>query len=255
MVSSPALLGLSHVAVRAADVAASCAFYRDVLGFEEHCRLDDLRTGKLMLVCFKISDAQWLEVFDGPLGPGNVIHQVAFRVADAEAIRLRLAQEGANVPPTTPTGQMGNRNFVVPDPNGQDIEFVEHVPTSIIERDRGRFLGPSRISSRLYAVRVRLTRVAESEKFYGALGLMMGAHAVRTVTLLNGDRLEFLPRADYTPQFGLAVEDLAVARACLADRTALPIEEMKATDHHGEALQLTAPEGTVIRLTRLAGRS
>lgn len=249
---APVLLGLSHVAVRATDLAASCAFYRDALGFEEHFRLNDLGTGKLMLVCFKISDSQWLEVFDDPPARGNVLHQVAFRVGDAEEVRRRLATAGIPVPPTTPTGQMGNRNFVVSDPNGQDVEFVEHLSASVIERDRGRFLGPQRISSRLLEARIAIADRSKSQRFYEALGIGLGAIGSEVLRLVNGDRVQFLSEAHYTPQFVMAVEDLDVARANLVARQVAPTDATLEASDAVPVLQVRAPEGTTVMLTQIA---
>lgn len=251
---APVPLGLSHVAVRAADLVASCAFYCDALGFEEHFRLNDLRTGRLMLVCFKISDSQWLEVFDGPPDRVDVLHQVAFRVGDAEDVRRRLAAAGIPVPPATPTGQMGNRNFVVADPNGQDVEFVEHLSASVIERDRGRFLGPRRISSRLLEARLAIADRAQSQRFYGALGLRLGSLGDGALSLVNGDRVQFLPQARCRPQFVLAVDDLGAARADLVARRVVPADAP--VDAEGiPALLVRAPEGTTVVLTKEAAPS
>jgi len=60
----PRILGISHVEVKASDVAKSVAFYRDFLGFAEQGRLNYANDGLLMLAFMKVSDNQQTEVFD-----------------------------------------------------------------------------------------------------------------------------------------------------------------------------------------------
>ena len=113
------VLKISHVAVQAANVEQSVAFYRDFLGFSEASRLK-YADGSLMLVNLKVSDEQWIEVFDAAkLKPGSDrIYQIAFRVSDAEATRKHLGQNGFSVPEKCWIGQVGNAGFSVQDPSG-----------------------------------------------------------------------------------------------------------------------------------------
>ena len=86
------------MAVKVSDIERSVPFYRDLLGFAEQCRLNNLKDGSLMLVCFKVSDEQSIEVFTG-LKPGEErLYQLAYRVDDAEAMRAYLAKNGVKVP-------------------------------------------------------------------------------------------------------------------------------------------------------------
>ena len=124
----PRILGISHMAVKVSDIEKSVPFYRDFLGFAEQCRLNNLKDGSLMLVCFKVSDEQSIEVFTG-LRPGEErLHQLAYRVDDAEAMRAHLAKNGLSVPETVGKGQVKNLGFTVRDPSGYTIEFVQYTP-------------------------------------------------------------------------------------------------------------------------------
>lgn len=256
------ILGLSHVGVKASDLERSGAFYRDFLGFAEHCRLNYLATGELMLVCFKVSDDQWIEVFAG-LRPGeNRMHQVAFRVADAEAIRTLLAGRGVAVPPSTPVGQMGNFNFVAPDPSGQIIEFVQPLPTGMTQRDRGRFLPQTRISRHLRHARIAVGDLACGDEFYRALGLPSAGPAApdgagparrQRRTTPSGDFVEFVVGAGAEAQFGLEVPDLAAAREELERRPHRPAYLRSLVEQMGpdgrRFLDVFDPDGTCVRLT------
>ncbi len=256
------IIGLSHVGVKAAEITRSCAFYHDFLGFAEQCRLNYLTTGALMLVCYKVSDEQWIEVFAG-LRPGeNRMHQVAFRVTDAEAIRVCLAAQGGDVPTTTPVGQMGNFNFVVPDPSGQIVEFVQHLPTGITDRDRGKFLPGTRISGRIRHARIVVDDLAHGAVFYGSLGLPVvgparsaatGPARSQRRTTPSGDFVEFVVGAGSEAQFGLEVPDLVAARKKLEsspyrENYPRPLAEQVGSDG-GRFLDVFDPDGTCIRLT------
>jgi hypothetical protein len=77
--AQPGLLSLSHVAVRAADVERSVAFYHDVLGFDEASRLYH-GDGALMLVNMRVSELQCIELFD----PDGVCVQLVERVTPVD---------------------------------------------------------------------------------------------------------------------------------------------------------------------------
>ena len=255
------VLALSHVALKASSIENACAFYGAFLGFAEQCRLNYLTTGQLMLVCFKVSEDQWIEIFTG-LRPGeNRMHQVAFRVRDAEEMRLRLADHGVSVPEKTPIGQMGNFNFVVSDPADQIIEFVEHRPSGITERDRGRFLPVGRIAHRIRHARIVTPALDRIQPFYDVLGLASVETSVMPTvgnkgsvrrSMPTGDFVEFVPDLASQAQFSLEVRDLAEATHRLEhspyrNRYPKPLE--RETQEDGQRfLDLVDPDGTIVRL-------
>lgn len=254
------ILGLSHVGVKATDIERSCAFYREFLGFSEHCRLNYLATGELMLVCFKVNDDQWIEVFTG-LKPGESrLHQIAFRVTDAEQIRRSLAARHFAVPDKTPIGQMGNFNFVVPDPSGQIVEFVQPLPTGITERDRGKFLPATRVATQLRHARVVVSDLALDESFYAALGLVAQSHStvpgnqpnLKLRQTMAGDFVEFVADLESETVFSLEVGDVAetvaqLERSPYRPRYAGSLKPQTTPD--GTAyLDLFDPDGICVRL-------
>ncbi|MEI8090635.1 MAG: VOC family protein [Opitutaceae bacterium] len=258
------ILGLSHVAVKATDIERSCAFYREFLGFSEHCRLNYLTTGELMLVCFKINDDQWIEVFTG-LKPGeNRLHQVAFRVTDAEQIRRCLAASHFDVPENTPIGQMGNFNFVVTDPSGQIVEFVQPLPTGITERDRGKFLPATRVSTQLLHARVFVSDLKRDETFYAALGLAAKPNSaalgdkpnLKLRQTIAGDFVEFVADLQSESVFSLGVGDITetveqLERSPYRPRYAGSLRPQRQSDGTAH-LDIFDPDGTCVRLIELA---
>lgn len=159
---------LSHFAVRAADVGASLAFYCERLGLTEAFRLkhaDD----SLMLVVLRVGDGQWIEIFDGKrLGEaGPVLHQVAFRVANGENARERLAGNGFSVPATCPRGQMRNAYLLVPDPLGHTAELVHYLPEGWPLRDPSGATPDAKIN-RIARIKLRAINPAVTTRLYRA---------------------------------------------------------------------------------------
>ena len=220
----PTIHGLSHIGIACPDLAASLAFYTGLLGYSEHCRLNYLATGKLMLVCLKISDEQWVELFAGEHLPPDAgpLHQVAVQIDDAAACRARLAACGYPVPDRVWQGQMRNFGFTTPDPHGITIEFVHATPESWMVRDAGRFLPAAPIAHRIIAAGIPgQIPPAALDAFYGlALGLTVehgpdGSWQVPVATNPAAQVTDWIlgGPAVAVPWFTLQVDDLAATQA------------------------------------------
>jgi len=221
----PRILGISHMAVKVSDIERSVSFYRDFLGFAEQCRLNNPKDGSLVLVCFKVSDEQSIEVFTG-LRPGEErLHQLAYCVDDAEAMRAHLARNGIKVPERAGQGQMKNLGFTVRDPSGYTIELVQYTPDGWTRRDRGKFLPDTRISEHITHGGVVVTDMAAALHFYGdILGFKeswRGGASGNVLSWINmkvpegSDYVEFMLDSKVAPHFCLLVPDTEKARAKL----------------------------------------
>jgi glyoxylase I family protein len=116
--------GMSHVSFPVRDLAASLAFYRDVLGFAEIPRPDLgfpgawLRAGDAEV--HLIARAPGVPVGEPPPALNPMAQHTAFRIADYEGALARLRTHGLQVLETGPaTGQMW-----VQDPDGHVIELI-----------------------------------------------------------------------------------------------------------------------------------
>lgn len=244
---------LSHVGISASHFERSCHFYREFLGLAECLRLYHLEDGSLMLVCFKINDTQWLEIFTGPVLDPSRLHQLAFRVLDAEAVRQRLAAQGYAVPPLAPKGQMKNLNFTTVGPDRQTIEFVEHLPDGFTELNRGHFLPASQVLERLTEVALPISDPSGADAFFvSLLGLASrpGRQQVRRVAP-NGDSLRY--RSDRAvPMIVFTVRSLAEAYRDLQERGRLlgyiPPDWIGADNDAAGRLCLRDPDGLEIEL-------
>ena len=60
----------------------------------------------------------------------------------------------------------GNRSFVVTDPDGHAIQFVQYMKGSVHQKDTGKHLSPTRISDHILHVGVQVKDVAKADAFY-----------------------------------------------------------------------------------------
>jgi len=118
----PPLTSVSHLAVYAADPAASEAFYVHDLGAT---KLPDPENSAGARYYF--SPKQFVEVLPLPAGYGSInrLDHVAFDTADAEAMRQYLRSKGVKVPAKVESGADGSRWFDVTDPEGARVQFVQ----------------------------------------------------------------------------------------------------------------------------------
>lgn len=267
----PHVLGFSHIAVKARDVEASVAFYRDFLGFAEQGRLMNLppKNDTLQLAFMKICEDQWLEIFDAShLKPeADRLYQIALHVEDAEVMRARLEAEnvGANgrpVPKTVPRYQMKNANFSVFDPHRCHIETVQYLPEGRTIQDRGKFLPPSRISERIISVRAAADDGVASLHFYrDILGFRESGRTpaaarqperIRLRLQDSTDTVELVFAAKVEPHFTFAVPDVAKARETLEHSAYFPTYGKPIEIRFGEDYQryilLLDPMGVEVEL-------
>lgn len=148
----PHIVGVAHIGLRTDNLDAARKFYGQQLGYEEAFQLDKPEGG-LMLVYFKVNDHQYIEVFPGWKGPEQlVLSHIAFETDDANRLRDYLAGKGVKVPDAFRKGLDGNFSFMIKDPDGHDVEFVQYMPGSLHSRNFGKSLPATRVSERIIHV-------------------------------------------------------------------------------------------------------
>jgi catechol 2,3-dioxygenase-like lactoylglutathione lyase family enzyme len=259
----PPFLGISHIAVKATDVEKSVAFYRDFLGFVEQGRLNHLDDGSLQLVFMKVSDTQWIEIFDGKrYEMSDRIHQISFRVNDAEEMRVYLEKKGIRVPARVNRGQIRNFGFTVKDPHNYNIEIQQYTPEGWIVRDLGKFLPETRISDHIAHAAVIVDDMEASRNFYcDVLGFKESWRGSADGKVLswvhvkmpdNPDFLELMLNPGSAPHFCLEVPDIEKARSKLMGTAYFPnyqkTIETKTGKNQKRQLNLYDPEGIRVEL-------
>jgi len=265
----PRILGISHIAIWVSDVEESRGFYRDFLGYAEPFALKK-PDGSLQLTFIKINDDQFLELFPGLQPHQDRLHQIAFIVDDAEAMRAYLASNGLQVPERVPKGRIGNLNFSIKDPDGHILEFVQYEPDGWTRREQGRFLPETGVSRRLRHIGFLVGDLAAAQQFYGnVLGFSetwRGSRDAKTLNWVNmkvpdgSDYVEFmlyatLPAADARGtqnHLCLEVADVRQAKERLEARPyrqtyARPLEVRTGINRRRQ-LNLYDPDGTRVEL-------
>lgn len=121
----PPITGVSHIAIYAADPAASGHFYSHDLGATRGLDPESSRGTR-----YYFAPAQFVEVL--PLPPAwtsvSRLDHVAFATTDAAGLRRYLRSQGIAVPARVRQGSDGSRWFEVRDPEGNRIQFVQPPP-------------------------------------------------------------------------------------------------------------------------------
>ncbi len=162
----PKILGLAHIALFTADVEKSRRFYKDFLGYGEPFDLKN-PDGSLSLTFIKINDRQYVELFPERESRTDRLHHISVYTDNAEAMRLYLASRGIKVPDRVPKGRIGNANFNITDPDGHTVEIVQYEPDGWSMREKGKHMGPERISTRMLHLGILVGDLAAAKKFYG----------------------------------------------------------------------------------------
>ena len=164
-VKRPAIVGVAHIALKTNDMAAARNFYGHDLGFAEPFGLDKR-------AYFKVNDHQYIVVFPELRGETeDRLDHIAFETTNAGQLRDYLAAHGVKVPDAVKPGQDGNASFMIQDPDGHNVEFVQYVPGSLPSRNFGKFLPDTRISERIIHVGFTVAdRDAEDRLYKDILG-------------------------------------------------------------------------------------
>jgi catechol 2,3-dioxygenase-like lactoylglutathione lyase family enzyme len=165
-VKRPDIVGVAHIGVKTNDLAAARVFYGRELGFEEPFSLDQ-PSGGLMLTYFKVNDRQYIEVFpELKSETEDRLSHIAFETSGAQQLRDYLAERGVKVPDALHPGLDGNLSFMIKDPDGHEVEFVQYMPGSLHTRNFGKFLSDTRISEHMIHVGVTVADRDAADRFY-----------------------------------------------------------------------------------------
>jgi catechol 2,3-dioxygenase-like lactoylglutathione lyase family enzyme len=171
----PPIIGVAHIGLKTGDLAASRKFYGHDLGFDQPFEVDK-PSGGLMLIYFKVNDHQFIEIFPELKTPTeDRLSHIAFETTDARKLRDYLAANGVKVPDTLKPGLDGNLSFMIQDPDGHMVEFVQYIPGSLHSRNFGENRPATRISKRIIHVGVTVKDRSASDRLYKDI---LGFHAI-----------------------------------------------------------------------------
>jgi catechol 2,3-dioxygenase-like lactoylglutathione lyase family enzyme len=162
----PAIVGVAHIGLKTDNLQAARNFYGRDLGFEEPFTLDK-PSGGLLLTYFKVNDHQYIEVFPELTSTTeDRLSHIAFETTDARKLRDYLASRRVQVPDSVVPGRDGNLSFMIKDPDGHNVEFVQYMPGSLHSKSFGKFLPAARISERMIHVGVTVADREAADRLY-----------------------------------------------------------------------------------------
>jgi catechol 2,3-dioxygenase-like lactoylglutathione lyase family enzyme len=161
----PKITGIANFAAKVDNLEEARKFYKGVVGFEEAFTTTDPAVAG-DLIAFKVNDRQFVEISPTLQGDEDRLIRIGFETADARGLRDYLASKGVEVPATVGTDANGNRSFVVKDPDGHAVQFVQYMNGSVHAKDRGKHLSPTRISDHILHVGLQVKDVAKADAFY-----------------------------------------------------------------------------------------
>jgi len=168
----PKITGISHVGYFVSNLANTVAFWHDFLGYDVAYNLNKPNSDDIRIAFVKINDHQHIELFnESPTKPPSMMGHLCFTVDDIEKMRAYLLSKGYDVKPANGSKtKMGDYAFVIKDPNGMRIEFVQSLPEGKEMQAAGKFLPDTRISPRIYHAGYMVADAEKTEDFYKMLG-------------------------------------------------------------------------------------
>jgi catechol 2,3-dioxygenase-like lactoylglutathione lyase family enzyme len=162
----PRIVGIANIAVKVDNLDEARKFYSGVVGMAEAFQTKDTEVAG-DLACFKVNDRQYVEV--SPTLKSETedrLIRIGFETSDAVKLRDYLAGKGVQVPSKVGKDPNGNRSFVVKDPDGHSVQFVEYLPGSVHSRNFGKQLSDKRVSDHMVHAGVRVVDPAKADRFY-----------------------------------------------------------------------------------------
>jgi len=165
-VERPPIVGIANFVVKTDNLDEVRKFYTGVLGYDEVFK--HKRAGVTAdLAVFKVNDRQYIEVAQTLANEtDDKMIQIGFETKDARKLRAYLAEKGVAVPGKVGKDLDGNYSFMVKDPEGHAVEFVEYAKGSLHTRNFGKALSNKRISDHMLHVGVHVKNSDAQDKFY-----------------------------------------------------------------------------------------
>jgi lactoylglutathione lyase len=155
----PPIVGAAKFAAKTNDLGAERTFFGSVLGFGEAFASEKL-------VSFKVNDHQYIEISpDLQSETEDRVSFIAFETTDVRGLREFLLSRGVTAPEVR-AGDDGNPSFIVQDPDGHAVGFVQYVPGSREGKKFGKALSNERVSQHIAHVGLSVRNRDAADRFY-----------------------------------------------------------------------------------------
>jgi catechol 2,3-dioxygenase-like lactoylglutathione lyase family enzyme len=163
-IQRPAIWGIAKMTFLVSNYQLARDYYGHFLGFDEAFSYQST-IGKV--ISFKINDRQFLEfIEDRQAKDKKRLVSLSLETENVDQMRLYLKSEGLNVPDKTTIDGAGNEVFIVDDPSGNHIEFIDFKPDGLHHLSFGRFLSDKRISRRIHHAGLYKDTILDNDPFY-----------------------------------------------------------------------------------------
>ena len=156
---------MAHMAYYVSDLKSVRDYYEGSLGFQEAFTLKNAN-GPDHVVFIKISDHQYIELYNEPVENYGYIHDAGFETNDANAIRDYLAAMGVTVPEKATKDATGNLSFEMTESSGFSIQIVQYLPDSMTGGTKVKFMPATRISDHIDHIGLLIKDKDVTWKFY-----------------------------------------------------------------------------------------
>jgi len=175
VIERPAIWGIAKMTFLVSDYQVARDYYGRFLGFAEAFSYPSDQ-GKV--ISFKINDRQFIEfVEDRQAKDKNRLVSISFETRNVDQMRQYLKSMGVYVPGQTRIDGAGNEVFVVDDPSGNHIEFIDFKANGLHHQSNGRFISERRISKRIHHAGLYSETIMDNDPFY--VGVLKFTEMVR----------------------------------------------------------------------------
>lgn len=174
-IERPPIWGIAKMTFLVSDFQVARDYYSRFLGFDEAFSYpSDL--GKI--VSFKVNDRQFLEfIEDQQAKDKKRLVFISFETDNVDQMRQYLKSAGVKVPDQTSIDGAGNEVFMVDDPSGNHIEFIDFKANGLHHQSNGLFLSERRISKRIHHAGLYAETIVDNDPFY--VGILKFKEMVR----------------------------------------------------------------------------
>ncbi len=163
-IQRPAIWGIAKMTFLVSNYQLARAYYGHFLGFDEAFSYES-ELGKI--ISFKVNDRQFLEfVEDRQAKNKKRLVSISLETENVDQMRQYLKSKGLSVPDKTSKDGAGNEVFLIDDPSGNHIEFIDFKADGLHRMSRGRFLSDKRISSRIHHAGLYTDTIRDDDPFY-----------------------------------------------------------------------------------------
>ncbi|MDD4424933.1 MAG: VOC family protein [Mariniphaga sp.] len=163
-ITRPPVWGIAKMTYLVSDLQLTQSYFGDFLGFEHAFSYP---SGQGKVVSYKVNDRQFLEfIEDENARNKNRLVSVSFETDELQKMKEFLHDKGIEITTDIHVDGAGNQVFIVHDPSGVPIEYIQFDNQSLHSRSKGKYLSEKRISKRIHHVGLYTEQVKKNDRFY-----------------------------------------------------------------------------------------